>query len=66
MTRVFFEVFQSNTNDYMVLSNSFYLIIVICLHRVLWFQVFQSNNNNNSMVERNSFYLIIVACLDRL
>ena len=47
----------------MVARNYFYLIIVTCLERFLWFQVFQSNNNNNSMVVSNFFYLIIVPCL---
>ena len=28
----------------MVLSNNY--IIIICLHTVIWFQVFQSNTNN--------------------
>ena len=43
----------------MVESNYFYLIIIICLHRVEWFQVFTHNlqviicfqviNNNNPL-----------------
>ena len=32
--------------NYMVWSNYFYLIRAICLHTVLWFQVFLSNTNN--------------------
>ena len=39
-TVVLFQVFLSNTNNYMVSSNYFYLRIVICLHTVVWFQVF--------------------------
>ena len=35
-----FQVFLSNTNIYMV---SYYLIIVICLHAVIWFQVTINN-----------------------
>ena len=34
-----FKVFLSNPNNYVVLSNYFYLIIVICLHIVIWLQV---------------------------
>ena len=30
----------------MFLSNYFYLIIIICLNSVIWFQVFLSNTNN--------------------
>ena len=30
----------------MVSSNYFYLMIMICLHTVIWYEVFQSNTNN--------------------
>ena len=42
-TVVWFQVFLSNTNNYMVSSNYFYLMIVICLHAVMWFQVINDN-----------------------
>ena len=32
-----------NTNNYRVSSNYFYLIIVICLHTVIWLQVTNDN-----------------------
>ena len=35
---IWFQVFLSNTNNYMVSSNYFYLIIVICWHTVICFQ----------------------------
>ena len=31
------------TNNYIVSSNYFYLIIVICLYTIIWFQI--TNNN---------------------
>ena len=37
-TVILFKTFLSNTNNYMVSSTYFYLIIVICLHTVTWFQ----------------------------
>ena len=43
-TVVWFQVFLSNTNDYMVSSNYFYLMIVICLHTVIWFEIMNYNN----------------------
>ena len=43
-TVVWFQVFWSNTNNYMVSSNYFYLVTVLCLH--IWFQV--TNHNNPS------------------
>ena len=70
---IWFQVFVSNTNNYIVLDNHFYLIIVHCLHtviyqvflsntnnlhKVVWFQAFISNANNYT-----AFYLIIVICL---
>ena len=42
-TAIAYKVFLSNTNIYIVSRNYFYLIIVICLHTVIWFQV--TNNN---------------------
>ena len=44
-TVVWFQVFLFDTNNYIILSNYFYLLIVICLHTIIEFQV--SNNNNN-------------------
>ena len=41
---VLFQVFRSNTNNYMDSSYYFYSIIIICLHTVKWFHV----NNNYS------------------
>ena len=35
---------MSGFNNYMVSSNYFYLVKVICLHIVIWFKV--TNNNN--------------------
>ena len=46
-------------------SNYFYLIVVICLYTVIWFQVLQSNTNNY-MVSRNHFGSIIVICLQKV
>ena len=40
---VWFQVLLSDTKNYIVLSNYIYLIIIICLHRLIWFQV--TNNN---------------------
>ena len=37
-TVIWFEVFLSNSNNYMLSSNYFHLV-VICLHTVIWFQV---------------------------
>ena len=42
---VWFSVFLSRTNNYIVSSKYFYIIRVICLRTVIWFQV--TNNNNN-------------------
>ena len=36
--------------------------LIICLHVVVWFQVFLCNTNNY-MISSNNFYLIIVICL---
>ena len=44
---VWFQVFLFKTNDYMVSSNYFYLIIFICWHTVTWFQV---TNNHHQVV----------------
>ena len=38
-----FQVFLSNTNNYMISNNHFYLMIVICLHIVKCFQVINNN-----------------------
>ena len=46
----------------MVSSNYSYLIIIICFHTFMWFQVFLSTTNNY-MVSSNYFYLIIIICL---
>ena len=37
-------------DDDMISSNYSYLMIIIifCLHRVIWFQVFQSNTDNSN------------------
>ena len=40
---VWFQVFLSNTNDYVVSNNHFNSIIVICLYTVIWFQVTYNN-----------------------
>ena len=40
---VWFQVFVSNTNDCMVSSNYFYVIIVIFLAPFIWFQVTDNN-----------------------
>ena len=41
----------------MVSSNYFYLIIIICLHTVIWFQVSINNNNNKELeLQVNIFY----------
>ena len=37
------QEFLSNNHNHMVSSNYFYLIIVICLHTVTWFQVTYNN-----------------------
>ena len=50
-TVLWFQVFQSINNNYMVSSNDFHLIIVICLHTVLSFQV--TNNNLKRTIEIN-------------
>ena len=42
-TLVWFQAFPSNANNYMVSSNYVYLIIVICFHTVIWFQVINYN-----------------------
>ena len=49
----------------MVSSKYFYLIIAICLHSVIWFQVFLSNTNTY-MVSRNCFDLIIAISLHKV
>ena len=36
----------NNLYNYMVSSIYSYLIIIVCLHKVTWFQVFLSNTNN--------------------
>ena len=33
------EVFISTTNNYVISSNYLYLIIVLCFHAVIWFQI---------------------------
>ena len=38
-TVIWYQVFLSNTNDYIVSRNYFYLVIIICLYTVIWFQV---------------------------
>ena len=40
---LWFEVFLSNTDNYKVPRDSFYLIIIICLHTVIWFPVFNND-----------------------
>ena len=62
-TVIWFQVFPSNTNNYMVSSNYFNLITVIYLNTVIWFQVFPSNTNNY-MVSSNYFNLITVIYLN--
>ena len=47
-TVVWFQVFLSNTNNYMVSSNYFYLMIVICLYPVVCFQV--TNHHHRHVV----------------
>ena len=42
---VLFQVFLSNANNYMVFSNHLYLIIVVCLHTFIWFQVPINNDS---------------------
>ena len=43
LTVRWFQVFLSNTNNYLVSSNYFYLIRVICFHTFIGFQVINYN-----------------------
>ena len=36
-TIAWFQVLLSKTNYYMISSNNFYLMIIICLHTFIWF-----------------------------
>ena len=62
---VSFQVFLSDTNSYMVTSNYLYLIKVIFLHTVVWFQVTNSKelylqatirNTNDSQLNGIKYY----------
>ena len=45
MSMLFNQICINNLHNYMIQSNYSYLIRIICLHTVLWFQVFLSNTN---------------------
>ena len=45
-TVVCLQVFLFDINDYVVSSNNFDWIIVICLHTVIWFLIIIITNNN--------------------
>ena len=47
---LWFHVFLSNTNNFMVSSNNFFLIIIVYLHLVIWFQVTNSYNLGESHI----------------
>ena len=45
---VWLQVFLFNANDlYIIICNYSYLIILICLYSVIWFDVSLSNTNNS-------------------
>ena len=52
-----FQVFVSNTDNYIVLSNCFYLIIVIHLHIVIRFQVTYADQ------QKKKNWSIIIRCI---
>ena len=40
---MWFQVYVSNSNNYIVFSNYFYLVIIISLYTIIWFQVTTAN-----------------------
>ena len=50
----FIQVFLSNANNYMGSSNYFYLITIICLLQIRWFQV-TDNNHLEAIIDSSNY-----------
>ena len=53
---MWFQIFIPNINNHMVSSNYFYLIIFICLYKVIWFRVTDDKNTYEKIITSSNDY----------